>query len=280
MIRVLGMVMLVGTLMVTIAGCGNTGSGGNQSKAEVKAPEQLAESGKLTFGTAATFPPFEYMQGSKYVGFDIEMGEALAKEMGLESNIQAMNFDGLIPALNGKRLDMINSAMYIKPEREEQVDFIPYLVLGNSIVVKKGNPENITTMDNLSGKTCAVTRGAVEEIYCRDTNKKLESEGKSPITILALPTANDSVLATEQGRADAFLVSSPGAAYLMEKKPDTFEIAGTFAAETKIGIAVRKGDTETKEAVEKALKKLVENGTFESLMKKYNLPTEMNYFAK
>ena len=66
----------------------------------------------------------------------------------------------------------------------------------------------------------------------------------------------------------------------MEQKPGVFEIAGTFAANTEIGIAVRKGDTEMKAAVEKALQKLVENGTYAKLMEKYNLPAEMNYFTK
>lgn len=273
------LVLLAGLLAVA-AGCG-TGSSdkaGNSAKTAVTPPAALVEKGKLTYGTAATFPPFEYMKDGKFTGFDIEMAEALAKEMGLETKTQSMTFDGLIPALNGKRTDIINSAMYIKPERSEKVDFVPYLKLGNSIVVAKGNKKGIKSMDDLSGATVAVTRGAVEEIFCREQNEKFKAAGKAEINILALPTANDAVLATEQGRADACLHSSPGAAYLMEQKPGVFEIAGTFAGDTEIGIAVRKGDTETKAAIEAALKRIVENGTFANLMGKYNLPAEMNYF--
>ena len=87
----------------------------------------LVEKGALTYGVAATFAPFEYMQDGKLVGFDIEMLEALAKKMGLGVEIMNMEFKGLIPALQSKRIDIINSAMYIRPEREEQVDFVPYL---------------------------------------------------------------------------------------------------------------------------------------------------------
>ncbi|WP_233277596.1 ABC transporter substrate-binding protein [Paenibacillus durus] len=249
-----------------------------QETAAAAAPSFLVEKGFLTYGTAATFPPFEYMVNNEFTGFDIELGQAIAKEMGVEVKIQSMNFDGLIPALQGKRIDIINSAMYIKPEREEQVDFIPYMGLADSIVVKSGNPKGIKSLDDLSDLTVAVTRGAVEEINVREHNEKLKQAGKKEIKILALPTANDAVLATEQGRADAFLHSSPGAAYLQEEKPGVFEIAGSFGADTKIGIAVRKGDTETKTAIEAALKKVVENGTYTQLMEKYHLPAEMSYF--
>lgn len=281
--------------LLVISACGSN-SGGNagssasasapsssgtqpvQQTAAVAPPSNLAEAGKLTYGTAATFPPFEYMKDEQFTGFDIELGQAIAEQMGLEVNIQSMNFEGLIPALQGKRIDIINSAMYIKPEREEQVDFVPYMHIGRSIVVKTGNEKNIQSMDDLSGLTVAVTRGAIEEIYANEQNELFKSAGKELIKILALPTANDAVLATQQGRADAVLHSSPGAAYLMEELPGEFEIAATMNSDTQIGIAIQKGDAEMKSAIEAALQKVVEDGTYAELMKKYNLPDEMSLF--
>ncbi|MCQ6562960.1 ABC transporter substrate-binding protein [Paenibacillus mendelii] len=295
--KLIGRTIVLLSAILLLSACssnnGSTGNGGQSSsntsqngsassdKTETNklaAPSNLAEKGKLTYGTAATFPPFEYMNNNEFVGFDIEMGQALAEQMGLEVEIRALNFEGLIPALQGKRIDMINSAMYIKPEREAQVDFVPYMKLGDSIVVKTGNKLGIKTMDDLSTRTVAVTRGAVEEIFVKEHNKKLKDAGKPEIKVLALPTANDSVLATQQDRADAFLTSSPGAAYLQEELPGVFEIASTFEANTTIGMAVRKGDTEVKNALEAALLKLAENGTYASLMEKYHLPVELSYF--
>ncbi|MDB5053370.1 MAG: hypothetical protein JWM44_1420 [Bacilli bacterium] len=280
---------ILATILVVLSACSGTGAKSSASiqpqntqtekqTVAVAPSPTMVEKGKFTYGTAATFAPFEYMKDEKFVGFDIELGQAIAKQMGLEVQIKSMNFDGLIPALNGSRVDIINSAMYIKPERAAQVDFIPYMKLGNSIVVKKGNPKGVKGMDDLSNLTVAVTRGAVEEIYTREQNDKLKKAGKPEINILALPTANDAILATEQGRAEAFIDSSPGAAYLMEQKPGVFEIAGTLESAAQIGIAVRKGDTEMKIAVEAALKKVVADGTYKKLMEKYNLPAEMNYF--
>lgn len=248
--------------------------------AGVEAPEGLVNPGKLTYGVAASFPPYEYQKDGNYEGFDIELGAALAEAMGLEAEIVDMQFDGLIPALEGKRIDLINSAMYIKAEREEKVDFVPYMIIGEAIMVPTGNELGIKTLDDLSGKTVSVTVGAIEEIYATEHNAKLKEAGKEEMEILTFPTANDAVLATVQDRADAFLHSTPGAAFLMQEMPDEFEVAGTFALDTRIGLAVRKGDTAMKEALEAALEQVVESGKFDELMAKYNLPAELSLFAE
>ncbi|MCD2492566.1 ABC transporter substrate-binding protein [Lacrimispora sp. NSJ-141] len=258
-----------------------TASDTNTKETETSAaPSNLVKKGTLTYAVAATFPPFEYMKDEDYAGFDIEMGEALAKEMGLEAEIMDMTFDGLINALKGGRCDIINSAMYIKPEREEQVDFVRYLTLGDTILVRTGTAEElgIAGPDDLPGKTVAVTAGAVEEMKCNELNEQFQSEGKEAINILSLPTSNDAVLAVRNSQADCMIYSSPSAAYLQEEEPGVFDAVTTFDNDTEIGIAVRKGDTEMKEAVETALQRLVENGTYAELMKKYNLPEELSYF--
>jgi len=89
-----------------------------------QAPE-LAEPGKLTWGASVTFPPFEFQQNDKPSGFDIDLVDALAKKMNLQSNIASIEFKGLIPALLGKRIDAIVSGMYINPQRLEVADMIP-----------------------------------------------------------------------------------------------------------------------------------------------------------
>jgi polar amino acid transport system substrate-binding protein len=243
----------------------------------IEAPVGLAKDGMLTYGVAATFPPFEYKQGGKLVGFDIELGEAIAEKLGLKVNIMNMEFKGLIPALQGKRLDIINSAMYIKPERAEQVDFVPYMRVGEEVIVKKGNPNKVKGIEDLCGRTASVTLGAIEEIYAREFSKKCEAAGENPIKILTFPTTPDSAIAVQQGRADMFFISSPGAGYMIKQKPDSFEIVGdTFEAKTLIGIAVRKGDVEMKKAIERAVQAVMADGVYDKIRKKYNLPESVS----
>ena len=246
---------------------------------EVKPPAELVESGKLTYGTAATFRPFEYMVDGKLTGFDIEFGAHIAGLLGLEVNPMPMDFGGLIPALKSGRMDIINSAMYIKPERAEQVDFVPYMRVGNEIVVKKGNPNSVGSRADLCGLKVAVTLGGIQESYARDDSTKCTEAGKDAVEVMTFPTAQDSALAVKSGRADAFYNSTPGATVQVTELPDDFEIAGeTFAADTKIGFAVRKGDAEMKRAVEEALAIAVKDGTYGTLIEKYGLPASVSLF--
>lgn len=247
--------------------------------ASAQAEPKFVEEGKLTYGTAATFAPFEYQADGKLTGFDIELGAALAEKMGRTPNILNMEFKGLIPALQGGRLDIINSAMYINPERAKQVDFVPYLKIGNEIVVAKGNPKKIMSRDDLCGMTIAVTLGGIQEKYAREDADKCAKAGKGEVTVMTLPTAQDSALTVRQGRADAFFNSTPGAIKQVTELPDVFEVTGeTFEANTQIGIAVRKGDTETKAAIEKALMEVNKDGTFDKLVAKYRFPQTVKLF--
>lgn len=287
--------LAVAVLAASVVGCGSAGSP-SPSATEVS-PSTPAESspsaspvvlldlavpGVLTYGTAATFPPFEFKgPDGALTGFDIEMIGELAKTMGLTPTPLDVDFDGLIPALQGKRIDIINSAMYIKPEREEQVDFIPYMVIGETIIVPKGNPKNVTSVpDDLSGLTVAVTRGAIGETYMTKFNEDLKAAGKPPMTILALPTNQDALLAVTSGRADAFDTSTPGAAFTLAQLGDKLQLAATFDLGTKIGLAVRKGDKAMADALKAALDAWVTSGDYEKLLAKYNLPPEVNFFKQ
>jgi len=250
-----------------------------QADAAVAAAPVLVAPGKLTYGVAASFTPFEYQANGAYTGFDIDFGAAIAKKMGLVPAPLNIDFGGLIPALLGHRIDIINSAMYIKPARAAVVDFIPYMRIGEEIVVKAGNPLGVQSRIDLCGHRVAVTLGAIEATYAGQDNAACKAAGKPPITVLLLPTGQDSVLALRQGRADALYDSSPGAAEIIADVPGAFEIAGkSFDNDTLIGIAVRKGDSAMKSAVEQAVKASVSDGTYAALLKKYNLPASGSIF--
>lgn len=267
----------VATAALLLAGCGAAG-GSDSTQGTVTPPKGLAQQGSLTFGTAASFPPFEYKEGSEPTGFDIEMGQRLAAEMGVKPQILDIDFDGLIPALQGGRVDIINSAMYINPERAKAVDFIPYMKIGEAMITRKDSTVSIKSVpDDLSGLTVAVTRGAIGETYMKGFNKQLQKKGMPPIDIMTLPTNQDALAAVGSKRADAFDTSTPGAAYTLSQSPDLKQQA-TFALNTKIGIAVRKGDTAMKQAIRKALKKFVSDGSYDKLMKKYHLPEQGSLF--
>ncbi len=243
--------------------------------AEIKAPPSLVNNGKLTYAVAATFAPFEYQENGKLVGFDIEMINLISERMGLEPNPMNMEFKGLIPALQGKRADIINSGMYIKPERAKVVDFIPYMRVGNQLVVAAGNPKKVNSQADLCGLKIAVTLGGFQEGLAKEQGKKCVAAGKTSTQVLTFPSAQDAALSLKQGRADAIFNSTPGAVKQVTALPDVYAIAGeTFGPYFLVGIAVRKGEAATKAALEAGLRSVQADGNFDRLLKKYNFPPE------
>jgi len=242
--------------------------------------EGVVEKGAITYGVAATFAPFEFQKDGKLTGFDIDLIEALGKKLGAEPKPMNMEFKGLIPALQGGRIDIVNSAMYMNPARAGQVDFVPYLKIGNMVLVQAGNPTKITGRDNsLCGKTIATTLGAIEETYAREDDKRCQAAGLPAVKVVTLPTAQDSYLSLRQGRADALFDSTPGVVELMAASPGVYETAGPeFESNTRIGMATRKGDAAMKAALEAALKEIVADGTYKSIIEKWKLPATVSLF--
>lgn len=242
--------------------------------AQVQPPKDLVAPGKITYALVATFAPFQYMQDGKLVGLDIDLIDAMAKKMGLGVAPMTMEFKGLIPALQSKRVDIINAAMYIRPEREEQVDFVPYVSVGNELVVQAKNPKGITGRDKMCGANVAVTLGGFQEKLAREDDENCKKAGKPGVNVMTFPTAQDAALALKNGRADAIYNSTPGAYKQVQELPNDYKIAGTtFGPFAKVGIAVRKGDPAMKEAITAALDAIKADGTLEALLKKNGMPT-------
>ncbi|MBD1552939.1 ABC transporter substrate-binding protein [Pseudomonas typographi] len=238
------------------------------------APDAWVEKGSLTYGVAASFAPFEFVRGGELMGFDIDLVDALASKLAVKPVPLNMEFKGLIPALQGKRTDIINSAMYINPARAEQVDFVPYLKIGNRVIVLAGNPAKVTGRDDsLCGKQVAVTLGGIQESQARADDERCRKAGLEGVKVMTLPTAQDAALTLRAGRADAVFDSTPGAVKLLTDVPGVFATVGDeFESSTLIGLAVRKGDEPTKAALQEALKQVMADGTYTQLIEKWKFP--------
>ena len=251
---------------------------GTAQAADVK----TVEAGKLTYGVAATFAPFEFTKDGMLTGFDIDIINAISAKMKLTANAQSMQFSGLIPALQGGRIDMINSAMYITEARSAQVDFVPYLKVGDRIIVQTANPAKITGRDEtVCGKNIAVTLGGIEETYARADVLRCQATGKPAPNVMTLPTAQDAALSLRQGRADAIYNSTPGTVKLLDDVPGVYKAVGAeFEQKTNIGFAVPKGNQAFADALRTALTQGVADGTYDKLIAKWKLPETVSIFKK
>lgn len=214
----------------------------------------------LRVATDATFPPFEYVENGKRTGFDVEMIEALGKVMGKKIEWIDIDFKGLIPAVLSKRADVAASAIYITDERLKVVNFThPYYTGGLAILVKADNTA-IKEPADLNGKKVSVQVGTKSVQFLKESYPKVERVEVEK---------NDQMFELVKiGRADAAVTGKPAALLYAKANPVVKVLDKTLTVE-RYGFAVRKGDTELTNEMNKALEKLRADGTYAALVAKY-----------
>ena len=243
-------------LAALAAGCGGDG-GKKDSKADQKTEKVLR------IGTNADFAPFEFqdVSGKEYQGFDMDLIRAVAKEMGYKAEIQNINFDGLIPALEAGNLDVIISGMTINDERKKKVDFSdPYYKSGLSIIVKKDD-KSINKFSDLKGKKVAVQIGTTSAMEV----KKIEGA-----EVKEFNSSADTFLELKAGGVDAVVNDRPVNDYYIMKSgvTDVRRLEELLTSED-YGIASSKKNPEMKKQLDAALKKLHDNGEYDKIFKKW-----------
>ena len=221
--------------------------------------QKKEDKNKLYVGTNAEFEPFEYREGDNIVGFDIDLINEIAKLIGAEIEVVDMQFDGLLPALEAKKIDLIIAGMTATEERKQFVNFSePYYNSKQSIVVLSNNTD-ITTFDNFAGKKVGVVLGYTGDILVSEmTNVEVQKFNATSETILALKSQ----------KVDAVVLDyEPAKNYVAQNKE--LKLIETDSATEEYSIAMRKDDTELLTKVNDALKTLKENGTYETLLSKY-----------
>lgn len=238
--------------------------------ASVEPPTTLRTPGTLTLGTDFTYPPLEYIDGNKQAGFDVELANVLAGSMHLKVKMVDTRFASLIPGLEAKRFDAIESALYITAERAKQVDFVPYFTTGQAFVVKQGDKYQPQQPKDLCGKTVAVLQGAlVEEL----ANGEIKKSCGGDLKVRSFPTDTEAFQEVGAGRADTLFTDRAVAAFRVKQIPGARLSVSSKSAlyPVPVGIAVRKGDTAMKQAFETALKAAEDSGELKRLLEKYSL---------
>lgn len=273
-------VMLASMLfMLLLTACGNTNTqpvAPQAAKSSIAAPNGLMVPGTLSVGSELTYPPKEFVDTAtgKPTGFDIDLITAMADRMGLKTNIVSTRFDTIIDDLNNKRFDVIISGMHVTPEREQKVDFIKYVRSGEDLLVSKGNPENIKAFTDLCGKKVGVQGGTIQQDHLNATSTQCTKSGKAPIEITVLTSQNEVINLLVNKRVDATLQVDAVSSYYLKQNPGTLDVAGSIVNANPEGIAVRKGDTSMKTAIQKALDAVKADGTYKKLLDKWGLSNE------
>ena len=245
-----------------LAGCGSSNdkkSAESSTSANATATVKTAKDGVLTMATNATFPPYESYEGNDIVGIDADIAKAIADKLGLKLEIQDMEFNSIITAVQSGKADLGLAGMTVTDERKQSVDFTDSYATGiQSVIVKEGS--SIKSIDDLKGKKIGVQLATTGDIYAKDDfgEENVEEYNKGA----------DAVMALTSGKIDAVIIDNqPAKAFV--KTTDGLQILDTDYVQEDYAAAIQKGNTDLLNAVNGALKELKEDGTIQKILDKY-----------
>ncbi len=275
--------MTAAALVLSLAACGSTASSAASSEAassetassdavssEAASSEAASETetaelstvepGKLIMSTNAAFPPYEMTTDSgEFEGIDIETAQAIADKLGLELQIDDMDFDAALLAVQQGKSDMVMAGVTVTDERQNVMDFTDSYATGiQSIIVKEDS--DIASVDDLAGKKIGTQRGTTGYLYC--------SDDFGDENVVAYDDGLTAVQMLNNGQVDCVVIDNAPAKEFIAANPG-LKLLDTAYVEESYAIGIGKGNTELKDAINTALEELKADGTLQAIVDKY-----------
>ena len=215
---------------------------------------------KLYVGTNAEFKPYEYLEGDKITGFDIDFMDAIGKEIGYEVHWVNMGFDGLLPALQMKKVDAVIAGMSQTPERQKAVDFsMPYMFTKSEHYVIVNENSTIVKKEELKDKKVGVQIGTIQEEFT--------------IALGGIPQIYNAwtgaLMDLQQDKISAVIIADVSGNAYLENMKGLKKVDIVIDSQPGASIAFRKGEPDLVKAVNEAILKLRDDGTYLQLLEKY-----------
>lgn len=236
-------------------------------------PSAVLEAGVLRIGTDASYAPMSSFgaDGRTIVGVEPDLGAELGRVLGIEVRFEPTGFTDILPAVAAGDLDLGMSAITDTAARERTVDFVNYFGAGTSIVVQRGNPSGILDIKDLCGKAVAVEKGTTQVDLLARAQRNCLAQG---IDVATYATNSDALVQLRTGRAAAVLNDLPPAVALVTNPRTTsqYQLASTIQYEPGLyGIAVAHDQRPLRDAVQGALEKLLESGSYSSVLQRWSV---------
>jgi polar amino acid transport system substrate-binding protein len=242
--------------------------------------EKIKRTKKVTVGTEAAYPPFEYVKDGQIVGFGKDLLTEITKQWGVETEQLDLPFQGILPGLIAGKFDFVATSVGINAERAKRYAYTLPIADSTAYVIKKVGNSDITTVDDLKGKVVATQLASAVDPVAKALDERLEAKGEGFSDLKLFPTFNDSFLAVANGTADAALAGLPVLQNLMNERPGIFELVGKAAVVPSYNAwVVRPEDQDLRNAINEAILTLKKNGKLAELQQKwlgmtYDLPEQ------
>jgi len=236
---------------------------------------EMQKSKTIRYCSAVNLPPMEFMSPeTKPEGVDIDLGNAIAKGLGVKPVYINMPFAGLIPALLADHCDAIISQLFIKEGRLKVIDEIPYMVSHEAVLVVQGGPR-VPNLLALSGQKAATVTGTTATILLNKANDELKAAGKPPINIVMFPENTQALQQLEFGQVAAYGVAYETARYYAHIAPTKFAIGGPPYFKIATGIGLRKDEKTLNAGIRTVLAGMMKDGSYAAIFKKWDLGIDM-----
>jgi polar amino acid transport system substrate-binding protein len=266
--RVLAMAVVAAVLGMSVAaGAAQEASPG---------AEVFGDDGVLTNCVDPSFPPMEYFEtqeAQEPIGFDIDLVNAIGERLGVEVTHIPTEFTGLLPALDAGRCDVVASGIYLTAERLQTFDAQPYYDTSIVLLTPVDNTE-ISSPDDLAGKTVAVQAGTNYVQILNDLNARFQAEGQPLMEIQSYPKQTDAIQQLVVGRADATITQDTEAAFRETAQPGQFKIAYTYPDPQTFGIYFQQGSEEMAATLAETVEAMRDDGALAEIAERWNLPVE------
>jgi polar amino acid transport system substrate-binding protein len=233
-------------------------------------------------GSDIPYPPWEMYVGEtdQVTGFDYDVAQAIGAKLGVKFEFTKLGFDSLVIGLKAGNVDVIMSSMYDDLTRQKQADFVDYATDGTGLLVMKGNPEKINGFMDMAGKSVGCEKGTTQAASLAKLNELFKSQGKAEMTINEFPDQPAALLALQSGKIACDLTDASTGAYIADTTDNgtKFELIfdknppADMGFQIKIdGIGIGKQNTGLRDAIQKALQQLMDDGTYKTIITNYGL---------
>lgn len=247
---------------------------GSLSVAAADVPDRIKKAGKLVAATQPNYPPIAYKDpaSNTLTGFDIDLGEAIAKELGLKIEWQETAFAQMISSLQTQRVDIALAGMSDLPARREVVDFIDYMKTGPQFFTTTNRAGELKTIEDLCGKKVGASRSTNWPTQMEELSKTTcAAKGKKPMEVIGTEGSVDARTQLKSGRLDAAVQGSETLPYFQKQEPNTIVLIGTPFSEQLSGIPVAKTEPALRDAIKAAMDRLQQKGIYDQILAKYGL---------
>lgn len=235
-----------------------------------------AAAGTIRAGSITNSPPMiSYASdGTTLQGAIVDLAAAMSNEMHRKIVFEQIPFKGLLPAMEAKRIDIVFSLMNDTPQREKLIDFVDFFNLSTMLLIRKGNPDHVESLETMCGKTVSTVQGSTQIALVDAASAKCTAAGKGSIQNLQYSQPSDARLQVQSGHVAAFLGNSPVMVYLAKTAGGgkIFDVVpGHVYQPVPLGIGVAKSNSKLRDELQKALNALIANGTYRKILEKYGV---------